>query len=90
MKSYTEEEQAIIADGDLAEAALKTPAFASAINTLSEQLANAIVGTNPDELEKREKFYFIHVALKELVGMLNQRVALREGVLTRDDATENE
>lgn len=90
MPTYTTEEQAMIADGDLAETALKTPAFASAVNTLSEQLANLIVGTNPDETEKRERLYYIHTGLRELVAILNQRVALKQGLLSRADEQENE
>jgi fructose-1-phosphate kinase PfkB-like protein len=90
MKSYTEAEQAIIADGDLAETALKTPAFASAVNELSEQLANLMLGTSPEDVRQREKYYFIHVALRELVALLNQRVALKEEVISKADEQENE
>lgn len=90
MKSYTEQELAIIADGDLAETALSTPAFASAINTLSEQLANLMVSTNPEEVTKREKFYFMHVGLRELIAILHQRVALKQEVIANADTQENE
>lgn len=90
MPTFTAEEQAIIADGDLAEVALNTPAFASAINELSDQLANLIVGTNPDEAAKREKYYFIHTGLKELVAILNQRVALKQELTSKADEQENE
>ena len=90
MPSYTEEEQAIIANGDLAEAALKTPAFASAINELSEHIANSIIGTAPSDTKKREELYFIHVGLREVVGILNQRVALKQELLSRSETQENE
>ena len=90
MKEYTEQEQAIIRAGILAEEALKTPAFASSINELSEQLANAIVATDHKDTEKREILYFTHLGLKEVVGILNHRVALKEGLEAQAEEQENE
>lgn len=90
MKTYTEEEQAIIRNGTLAEEALKTPAFASAINELSEQLSNAIVSTPPEDHEIRERFYYAHLGLREVVGILSQRVALKQGLEAQSDDQENE
>lgn len=89
MKEYTEQEKAIIKAGSLAEEALKTPAFASAINELSEQLANALIATSPEEKEKRELIYFTHLGLKEIVGILHQRVSLKQGLETQDEEQEN-
>lgn len=90
MKEYTEQEWAIIKAGSQAEEALNTPAFASAINELSEQLANAIIGSAPDEAEKRERIYYAHLGLKEIVAILNQRVALKQGLEARDEEQEND
>lgn len=90
MKEYTEQEMAILTAGSLAEEALKTPAFASAINELSEQLANALISTSPDEKDKRELIYFTHLGLKEVVGILHQRVALKQGLETQAAEQENE
>ena len=90
MKEYTEQEKAIIKAGSLAEEALKTPAFASAINELSEQLANAIMATAPEEDEKRSRIYYAHLGLKELIGLLNHRVALKQGLETQVDEQEND
>lgn len=80
MREYTNEEQELIRQGQLAEAALTNPALASAFNELSEQLRNAIVNTQPNENDKREKVYYLHAALKELVGILNYRVNLKNGI----------
>lgn len=90
MKEYTEQEQAIIKAGSLAEEALKTPAFASAINELSEQLANAIIGTAPEESEKRERIYYAHLGLKEIVAILNQRVAHKMSIEAQAEEQEND
>lgn len=90
MKEYTEQEQAIIKAGSLAEEALKTPAFESAINELSEQLANAIIGTAPEETEKRERIYYAHLGLKEIIAILNQRVALKQGLEAQAEEQEND
>ena len=90
MKEYTEQEKAIIKEGSLAEEALKTPAFASAINELSEQLANAIIGTAPDESEKRERIYYAHLGLREIVAILNQRVANKVSIEAQAEEQEND
>lgn len=90
MKEYTEQEQAIIRSGVLAEEALKTPAFASAVNELSEQLANAIVVTDPKDTEKRERLYYAHLGLKEVIAILSHRVALKQGLEAQAEEQENE
>lgn len=77
MRELTAEEQEIIRHGQLAEAALSNPAIANCVNELSEQLANAMLGTAPQETALREKFYFLHSALRELAALLNHRVALK-------------
>lgn len=89
MKEYTEQEKAIIRSGSLAEEALKTPAFADAINELSEQLANAIMVTAPEEDEKRERIYYAHLGLKELVAILHQRVSNKQSLEALAEEQEN-
>jgi hypothetical protein len=90
LKEYTEQEQAIIRAGVLAEEALKTPAFASAVNELSEQLANLIIGTAPEDHEKRERIYYAHLGLKEVIAILNQRVANKVSIEAQAEEQENE
>lgn len=80
MKELTAEEQEIVRQGQLAEAALTSPAVGSAFNELSEQLANAILGTTPAEGDKRERFYYLHTALRELAAVLNHRVSLKQNI----------
>ena len=90
MKELTPEEQALVKNGDEAVAFLSNPAMASAINELSENLANALLGTNIDETAKRERLYNIHTALKELVAILNHRVALKQNIEAQMAEPENE
>jgi hypothetical protein len=90
LKELTPEEQALVKNGDEAVAFLSNPAMASAINELSENLANALLGTNIDETAKRERLYNIHTALKELVAILNHRVALKQNIEAQMAEPENE
>lgn len=90
MKEFTEQEMKLLRDGEAASAALQNPAIASAINDLSEWLANTIMNTKPEELQKREMHYHMHTALRELVGILNQRVALKQQLEAEMVEQENE
>lgn len=90
MKELTAEEQEIVRKGQLAEAALNSPAIASAVNELSEQLSNALLGTQPHEGEFRERCYYLHKALGELAAILKHRVNMKNQIMeTVADAEEN-
>jgi hypothetical protein len=80
MKQLTAEEQALYQKGVEAEALLTNPAMASAINELSDNITSTLLATNRDESEKRERMYFLHNALKELVAILNHRVAVKQNL----------
>lgn len=78
MKEYTEQELQLLKEGVEASEALQNPAFASAINNLSEWLTNIVMNTKAEESSKRELYYNMHYALKELIGILNQRVTIKQ------------
>lgn len=90
LKELTPEEQAILERGAAAQSVIQSPAISSVINELSETLTNHILSTKVDEAEKRERYYRIHVALRELVAILNQRVALKESLEAQLAEQENE
>ena len=92
MKTFTAEEQAMFTKGLEAEAFLTNPAFASAINEMSENIANAILASKIEETEKRERLYNLYLALSELIAMLSARVAIKENLAAaaQDDDSEIE
>lgn len=90
MKDLTTEEAALVKQGALAELAIQSPAIASAINELSEEFANQILATKLDELAKREEFYRLHVALKEVVVKLSHRIAIKQNIEAHLADQENE
>lgn len=57
--------------------------FSNAVNTLSEQLTNAILSTHMDETQKRERLYLMHSCLNELVGILKSRVSAKDNIEAR-------
>lgn len=59
---------------------LSSETFSNAVNTLSEQLTNAILSTKLDETQKRERFYMMHSCLNELVGILKSRAAAKDQI----------
>lgn len=91
MRELTIEEQAILKNGADAEALLTNPSMASAINEFSEGLANALLSTSLDQSVKREQFYHLHTALKELVAILSARVNAKKTLeATLEAEKENE
>lgn len=90
MKELTPDEQKAVKEGEDAAALLENSAMASAINDLSETIVNAIISTSLEEAEKRERLYFMHSALKELVGILNHRVRTKEAIMASVSEQENE
>lgn len=59
---------------------MSSETFSNAVNTLSEQLTNAILSTKLDETQKRERFYMMHSCLNELVGILKSRAAAKDQI----------
>lgn len=90
MTKLTEQELKLLEEGKNAEEALKNPAIASTLNELSETLANYILNTKPEETDKREIFYNIHSALRELVGILSNRVSIKQQLEAKMAEEEND
>lgn len=90
MTELNDKELAMVKNGQAAEALLSSPVIASAINELSEGLANIIILSNPEDAEKRERAYFLHLALRELVAILNHRIALKDNIEAQMVDEENE
>ena len=89
MRELTPEEMDMVRAGQLAEDALLNPAIASAINELSAHLSNKIISTPLGGTAEREKYYFLHAALNEIVAILKTRVGLKQNIEAQADQ-ENE
>ena len=86
----TDDERVLVELGIQAQHLLTSETFGNAVNTLSEQLTNAILSTKMDESQARERLYMMHSCLNELVGILKSRVATKDNIEMRmnDDTTE--
>ena len=62
---------------------LTSETFGNAVNTLSEQLTNALLSTKLEEQQARERLYMMHSCLNELVGILKSRVATKDNIEMR-------
>jgi hypothetical protein len=69
------EQQATIDAGVAAAQLLQNPTFNSVLNELANGAVNGITSSEPKESKKREDFYFLHVALQSIHGVLRARVA---------------
>lgn len=79
-RNLTTDEQVLVELGIQAQHLLASETFGSAINTLSEQLTNAIISTKLYESVERERLYMMHSALNELVGILKSRVQAKDNI----------
>lgn len=86
-RELTSEEKVLVELGIQAQYLLENETFGQAINTLSEQLSNAIISTKLSEAVERERLYMMHSALNELVGILKTRVQAKENIeiIVNDD-----
>ncbi len=88
----TEEQQHVIDQGVAAGKLLRDPTFISVTNELAAACLNGIVNSEPKENRKREDFYFTHVALQSIHGILRARVAaaLKVQADVDEDSVEDE
>lgn len=92
-RNLTNEEKVLVELGIQAQYLLDNDTFVKAINTLSEQLANSILGTALPDAQNRERLYMMHSCLHELVGLLKSRVAAKdniEAMVNDDDNDDND
>ena len=76
----TDADYAVIEKGFQCELLLNSPAFAEAINNLSNDLANQILTTDLGEYARREELYRLHKSLELLIGKLNAAVSAKAEV----------
>lgn len=83
MSTLTDDERVLVELGIQAQHLLTSDTFSNAVNTLSEQLTNAILSTSLDETQKRERFYMMHSCLNELVAILKSRAQAKDNIEAR-------
>lgn len=75
--------------GDEAEIVLQTAAFNSTVNQLVDMSYQAFVNSKPDDYEGREQSYHHYRALVDIVSTLQQRVAIRDEIMMKNEADNN-
>lgn len=67
----------MIERGIRAEALLKEPMTQEVVNDLVNLIRDSLLTTKPEEKEQRERLYYAYQGLNDLIGLLNQMVAIR-------------
>ena len=75
---------------DEAEELLQNNAFNKIVNQLVEETFQRFVNTKPEEPDQREQSYFHYRALVGIVHTLQQRVAVRDEIMTQREAETND
>jgi len=75
--------------GDEAELLLQTSAFNSTVNQLVDMSYQTFVNSKPDDYEVRDASYHHYRALVDIVSTLQQRVAIRDEIMMKNEADNN-
>ena len=78
-------ENQLIEDGNDAQALLNNEIFTRTIDRIVNATFNAFVNSDPKSQEEREKVYHHYRALVDIVHTLNQRVAVRDEIIAKND-----
>lgn len=84
----TEEE--LINRGIRAEALLKDPVIGEAVGDLIKLITDQLLATKPEENKTRERLYYAYQGLNDLIGFLNQMIAIRIEIEKRRNGEELE
>ena len=71
----------LIERGNAAENLLKQDVFAAAMNELINIYVEGLLQTSPEQTKKRETAYASARAVQDIVGVLNQWVAVRDQII---------
>lgn len=82
----------LIERGNAAENLLKQEAFAAVANELINMYLGGLMQTKPEETKEREMAYAGARAVQDIVGVLNQWVAMRDQIIEniKNEETETE
>jgi hypothetical protein len=82
-------ENELCLQGDNAEVLLKTDAFTLTVNQLVDASFQTFANSEPADSEGRERSYAHYRALVDIVSTLQQRVTIRDEILSKEEADNN-
>jgi len=89
MSTDIAKERDLIQQGDEADVLLKNDVFNKTINNLVENVFQQFVNSQAEDEKSRERIYNHYRALVDIVHTLQQRVAVRDEILAKDDSDNN-
>jgi hypothetical protein len=93
MRDLTDLEKQLVEKGIHADALLASPTFVETFGTLRNTITEAMVGTDPHEVKKREMLYYMLAALKDIEQLLkatSQHRAQIEAEVKEDELLESQ
>ena len=84
-----DQEEQLVRMGEAAEVLLDTEAFSSTINQLVDASFQNFTNSSPDESMKREAAYHHYRALVDIVSTLRQRVSVKDEIVSKKSADDN-
>ncbi len=83
-------EEQLVQDGDLAEKLLNDETFVEVTNSLVHAAFQSFVNSAPEESKDREKLYHQYRGLVDVHQALQQRVAVRDNIISNRNNNEEE
>ena len=84
-----DQEEQLVRMGEAAEVLHDTEAFSSTVNQLVDASFQHFTNSKPEESEKREAAYHHYRALVDIVSTLRQRVSVKDEIVSKKSADDN-
>lgn len=81
-----QDEKTLIQNGNAAAKLLKDKSFNKVLNVMVEHLFSNFVNGTPEDNEAREAVYYQHRALHDIVGTMQQMVAVRDEINQKNES----
>jgi hypothetical protein len=81
-----QDEKTLIQNGNAAAKLLKDKSFNKVLNVMVEHLFSNFVNGTPEAKEARDSVYYQHRALHDIVGTMQQMVAVRDEINQKNES----
>ena len=84
-----DQEEQLVQQGEMAEVLLDSDAFSTTVNQLVDASFQHFANSKPEENEKRDTAYHHYRALVDIVATLRQRVEVKDEIVSKLAADDN-
>lgn len=79
----------LVERGVRAQETLTNPTIGLVVDELVKMITDTILGSSPEDAQARERAYYAYQGVKDIVGLLNQWVAVKDQIIAANKANED-